>query len=83
MATNITVNEFERRYKLLRELGSGTFGKVYEYRDQEKERGVAVKQIQTSSFESFSNSIQELTLLSRLVHPNIVGVYQYCIRKED
>jgi len=37
----------------------------------------------SNNFDDLTNSIQELTLLSRIVHPNIIKIHNYMMLKED
>lgn len=66
------------RYKLLEQIGAGSFATVYRAQDQELGREVAVKQIHsqfladTSQFERYW---KEATLLASFQHPNIVTIY--------
>jgi serine/threonine protein kinase len=70
------------RYELLREIGHGTMGVVYEARDPLLERPVAVKMIQiafATSAEEFATFQQrffaEARIAARLSHPGIVVVH--------
>ncbi|HEY6098519.1 MAG TPA: serine/threonine-protein kinase, partial [Anaeromyxobacter sp.] len=65
------------RFEILREIGRGGFGVVYEARDTELGRSVAFKAIRAGS----SDAVRELRALAeaeaaaRLAHPNIVHLY--------
>ena len=69
------------RYVLLRHLGSGGMGAVYEAFDPELERKVAVKVIHPlddergSSDDRTARFHREARTLAKLVHPNVVAVY--------
>ncbi len=70
------------RYELLREIGHGTMGVVYEARDPLLERPVALKMIQiafATSAEEFATFQQrffaEARIAARLSHPGIVVVH--------
>ncbi len=67
------------RYRLLREIGSGGMGKVFEAVDSQLERRVAVKVLAAIGAESFDPEqlfMQEAVLLASLQHPNIVAVHE-------
>lgn len=71
------------KYEILRELGRGAMGIVYEAFDPLIERTVAIKTILKSSFdkseaqEAFSRFRREAQAAGRLAHPKIVSVYEY------
>ena len=66
------------RYKVIRLLGRGSFGRVYLSRDEELDRFVAVKIPnlgRISSAADLESYLQEARILARLEHPNILPVY--------
>ena len=71
------------RYQLLRVLGKGAMGLVYEGVDPKLNRRVAIKVILTSRIdesqraEYSSRFIHEAQAVARLNHPNIVTVYDF------
>lgn len=65
-------------YELLGELGSGGFGRVYEVRDLELEREVALKVLHpflTSDPAVVERFHREAQLAARVTHPHIVNTY--------
>ncbi len=65
-------------YELLKELGSGGFGRVYQVRDLELEREVALKVLHpflTSDPAVVERFRREAQLAARVVHSNIVNTY--------
>ena len=64
-------------FRLLEELGHGTFGTVYRARDPRLDREVALKLIaaRAGSPDSASAVVDEGRLLAKLRHPNIVTVF--------
>jgi tetratricopeptide (TPR) repeat protein len=67
------------RFELLRELGRGGFGVVYEARDTEIGRRVALKAVRTGRRSSARHErlLQEAEVAAHLSHPNIVTVFDY------
>jgi serine/threonine protein kinase len=62
------------RYELLREIGRGGFGAVFEARDAPLNRSVAVKLIHTSWTEAGAELEREATLLAGIRSPHVVRV---------
>jgi serine/threonine protein kinase len=65
-------------YELLREIGSGSFGRVYRVRDLRLEREVALKVLDptlTSDPAVVERFEREARLAASLQHPNIVSIY--------
>ena len=76
--TNLSL--LKNRYKLIRELGGGGMGIVYEAHDELLDRPVAVKVLSENSqsrlgSEGRSRLLHEAQAAARLNHPNIVGIY--------
>ncbi len=71
------------KYEIVRELGKGAMGVVYEGFDPFIERKVAVKTIQKSAVdpseaaESFQRFRREAQAAGRLTHSRIVSIYEY------
>ena len=62
------------RFQLLRRLGSGSFGDVFEAADAQLDRSVAIKVLKPSLFASEHDQVrfvQEARLAAKLQHPNI------------
>ncbi len=66
------------RYEIKRLLGEGTFGKVYEARDPQLDRIVAVKVAKAISGRmQVKRFLREAQAAAKLRHPNIIPVYEY------
>gem|GEM_PF-3088788 len=64
-------------YEIIRELGSGGMGIVYEARQRDPSRRVAVKVLGgASGAEAIRRFRREAHLLGRLSHPNIASIYE-------
>jgi len=72
---------FQKRYRILRQVGAGGFGAVYEAEDTQEQRRVAIKELSLAGLTSqqvaeATNSFhREAELLSRLRHPGIPRMY--------
>ncbi|WP_371651263.1 MULTISPECIES: protein kinase domain-containing protein [unclassified Streptomyces] len=66
------------RFEVLRRLGAGGMGEVYEALDTALDRRVAVKLIRSAlmSDESGARFAREARALARIDHPNVVTVYE-------
>jgi eukaryotic-like serine/threonine-protein kinase len=65
------------RYHVVRRLGAGAMGAVYEARDPDLDRLVALKLVRADLSESARQRMQrEALALARLSHPNVVQVYE-------
>lgn len=62
-------------YRILRKLGSGTFGTVFAAWDLRLERPVALKVLRRSIFESREALLREARAAARLNHPNVCTIY--------
>ena len=70
------------RYKLVRKVGSGAMGTVWQARDQLLRRDVAVKELlvrtgmtELQTDEARNRAMREARLAARLHHPNVISVY--------
>jgi eukaryotic-like serine/threonine-protein kinase len=66
-------------YKLLRELGRGTYGVVFLSRQDVTNRLVAVKMIRSAEFadpNEIARFLTEAEVIAKLDHPNIVHIYE-------
>jgi serine/threonine protein kinase len=68
------------KYALLRELGSGASGTVYEAEHQVVGKHVAIKVMNASAFadpENRDHFVAEARAAARIAHPNVVDIYDF------
>ncbi len=68
------------RYQLVREIGSGSFGRVFLARDPDLDRKVAIKIPTSQRIEiggGATEFLSEARAVAKLDHPNIVPVYDF------
>jgi serine/threonine protein kinase len=91
-ATEVIVKPRIGRYVIIRELGAGGMGRVYEAYDPDLGRRVAIKVLLSSATHGVDSSqnkqlrarlIREAKSLARLSHPNIVPVFDVGIFEDD
>jgi len=71
----LTVGARVGRFAITRLLGSGGMGVVYEARDPELNRKVAVKVLRRSRHDDSMRLLREAQALAQLQHPNVVAVH--------
>jgi TolB-like protein len=65
------------RFEILRELGHGGFGVVYEARDRDLGRQVAVKVVRPGSIPDVEGKVsREAEAIARLSHPNLITLFE-------
>jgi len=71
--------ELNRRFRILKRLGRGGMGVIYQARDLKLKRTVAIKSISTSTLideSSRARFLREAQTASQLEHPNICTIYE-------
>ncbi|HEV7557078.1 MAG TPA: protein kinase, partial [Kofleriaceae bacterium] len=65
------------RYQLVRELGAGSMGEVWDARDTELDRFVALKVLRPSVGDGVARArlVREARAMARLRHPNVITVF--------
>jgi eukaryotic-like serine/threonine-protein kinase len=72
LATPAVPVEFIGPYRLVRKVGEGGMGEVWEARDTRLARNVAIKRLKVHSLRRFSREAQSIAALN---HPNICHIY--------
>ncbi|OMO77431.1 hypothetical protein COLO4_25188 [Corchorus olitorius] len=69
-------------FNIKNKLGQGGFGPVYKGKLQD-EKLVAVKRLSSCSGQGLEEFKNEVMLISKLQHRNLVRLYGYCVEKEE
>jgi predicted Zn-dependent peptidase len=64
------------RYKVIKKLGAGGMGAVFEAEDPELDRKVAIKLLHGTSDTASARLVREAKALAKLRHPNVVTIYE-------
>jgi serine/threonine protein kinase len=73
---------FDNKYRFVKELGSGGFGKVFLAKEERSENFVAIKQLKNEDKEKQDDIIYEMQMVSKFNHPNI-ALYKHHFVQED
>jgi serine/threonine protein kinase len=73
---------FDNRYRFIKDLGSGGFGKVFLAKEERSENLVAIKQLKNEDKAKQDDIIYEMQMVSKFNHPNIV-LYKHHFVQED
>lgn len=69
-------------YTVIKPLGGGTYGNVFEVRDARGRRGAIKQYVHTDTEDGINPSaLRELDILSRMHHPNIIRVLDVSVSK--
>eukprot|EP01080_Neovahlkampfia_damariscottae_P008561 gene8561-383_t len=71
------MTEFTEKYKILKEIGYGTEGIIYEALDLKKNTKVAVKQLCLFDENQVEKVMKEIELVQSLNHENIIKYYDF------
>ena len=74
-----------KKYKVLSNLGNGSYGKVYKAMNIKTETLVAIKSVKKKKDKEDEDKFvsNEIDLLKRLSHPNIVKIYEFYDIKDN
>jgi hypothetical protein len=71
-----------KRFELIRQLGSGAFGDVYEARDRVYGTKVALKALKSSNPDWIYRFKREFRLVGDLAHPNLVRLFELFVEND-
>src|SRR5438270_4826539 len=71
------------RYEVLRRIGAGGMGVVYEAEDKERGQKVALKTIANPDVEKVYQLKREFRVLADISHPNLVALYDLVVDQES
>src|SRR5512134_372931 len=71
------------RYQVLRRIGAGGMGVVYEAEDRERGQRVALKTISNPDVEKIYQLKREFRALADLSHPNLVALYDLVVAADS
>src|SRR5437763_4838054 len=72
-----------KRFELIRKLGEGGEGLVYEAHDNERDMRVALKTLRELDATSLYRFKKEFRALTDVSHPNIAGLYDLVSERDD
>lgn len=73
---------FDNKYRFVKDLGSGGFGKVFLAKEERSENYVAIKQLKNEDKAKQDDIIYEMQMVSKFNHPNIV-LYKHHFVQDD
>src|SRR6187551_774992 len=76
------VGSFDR-YQVVRRIGAGGMGVVYEVEDLDRSQKVALKTIANPDVEKVYRLKREFRALADLSHPNLVALYELVVAEES
>lgn len=71
---------FDHKYRYIRELGDGGFGRVFLAREEHSDQLVAIKQLKEDRKDRQENIIHEMRMVSKFNHPNIIGYKHHFVQ---
>jgi tRNA A-37 threonylcarbamoyl transferase component Bud32 len=82
--TAVVSAEFEgtSRFKVIRRIGAGAMGVVYEAEDRERGQRIALKTLRSADSHTLYRLKREFRALADLSHPNLVSLFELVVGKE-
>ncbi|EGR34080.1 hypothetical protein IMG5_024510 [Ichthyophthirius multifiliis] len=75
--------KFLQKFKILDNIGEGTYGKVYKAQDINTKEIVALKKYQHQEDGIPSSALREISLLKEINHPNVVSLKDIIIKENN
>ena len=72
----ITKDSFPDFYKIIRIIGEGAFGKVYEVKNKKTLETFACKKMTKSNIINLNKLKNEISIMSKIDHPHIIKLYE-------
>jgi len=72
-----------KRYKMLEYIGKGAYGVVRKIQDSASKKSYALKIINKESWFTNEHEVNEIELLKRLDHPNILRLYEFAQNEKN
>lgn len=73
---------YDNKYRFIKDLGFGGFGKVFLAKEERSENFVAIKQLKNEDKHKQDNIIFEMQMVSKFNHPNII-LYKHHFIQDD
>ena len=73
---------FDNRYRFVKDLGVGGFGKVFLAEEEKSKHQVAIKQLNNRDKKRQDSIVHEMQVLGKFNHPNIVGYKHYFVQDD-
>ena len=70
------------RFEIRGQIGSGSFGVVYEAFDRQRNRAVAIKLLERAAPDTLARFKREFRSLAELRHPNLASLYELIVLEE-
>lgn len=75
------MSDLESKYKIVKQIGEGSFGKVYLAKDH-KDRLYALKNIHVDPFQ-IDQALKEIEIMKKFLHPNLIRIYESEFNESD
>ncbi len=73
---------YDNKYRFIKDLGNGVFGKVFLAKEERSNNFVAIKQLKNEDKDKQDDIIYEMQMVSKFNHPNIV-IYKHHFVQDD